>query len=299
MRAPSRILCPIDFDEHSGRAVARAQDLARRHGAELRLLHVLPVRAESILLPRPAAGPQSDAAAHAHLAELAGMIRESGVRCTVALAHGDPAFQILQDARELDADVIVMATHGRKGVPRVVLGSVTEAVLHATPCPLLTIPPRSGGSGASFRRVLCAVDFSPSSTTTFNHALAMVQEAFGELTVLNVIDPAFSSGDPEASRERVGAALASLRQRVPEQAAAWCVLKDAVRLGETASEILRQAAADEADLIVVGAHSRRPAVAAMVGSCADRVIRESGCPVLAVPSPRPSLSIPALQPLHA
>ena len=299
MHAPSRILCPIDFDEHSGRAVARAQDLARRHGAELNLLHVLPVRAESILLPRPVAGPESERAARGHLDELAGMIRETGVRCTVALAHGDPAFQILQHARELGADVIVMATHGRKGVPRVVLGSVTEAVLHATPCPLLTIPPRAGAAGASFRRVLCAVDFSPSSAATFNQALAMVQEDFGELTLVNVVDPAFSSGAPEEARERVGKALASLHARVPEQAAAWCVVKDAVRFGETAAEILHEAADDGADLIVVGAHSRRPAVAAMVGSCADRVIRESVCPVLAVPSPTPSLSIPALQPVYA
>ena len=55
MRALERILCPIDFDEHSGRAVARARGLAARHGAELRLLHVLPLRAEPILMPRPSA----------------------------------------------------------------------------------------------------------------------------------------------------------------------------------------------------------------------------------------------------
>ena len=299
MNAIARILCPIDFDAHSGRAVARAQDLARRHGAELRLLHVLPVRAEAILMPRPAAAEDADAAARAHLAEMAGLIREDGVRCTVALAHGDPAFQILQHARELGADVIVMATHGRMGVPRVVLGSVTEAVLHATPCPLLTIPPRAARSGARFRRVLCAVDFSPSSAATFNHALAMLQEAQGEVTVLNVIDPAYSTGDPEATRDRVSAALSGLHRRVPEEAAHWCVVRDAIRLGDTAAEILHQAADDEADLIVIGAHSRRPAIAAMVGSCADRVVRESACPVLAVPAPEPVVPLPLLQPLYA
>ena len=49
MSVLKRILCPIDFDDHSGRALARAEDLARRHGAELRLLHVLPSRPDSIL----------------------------------------------------------------------------------------------------------------------------------------------------------------------------------------------------------------------------------------------------------
>ena len=299
MSLPTRILCPIDFDEHSGRAVARAQDLARRDGAELRLLHVLPVRAESILMPRPATADQVERAARAHLDQMAALIREGGVRCEVSIVRGDPAFQILQAARDGAADMIVMATHGRKGVPRVVLGSVTEAVLHATPCPLLTVPPRASVAGGSFRRVLCAVDFAPSSAETFSHALAMVQEAFGELTLLNVVDPAYSTGTPEAVRARVEAALDALHRRLPEQAAHWCALTDAVRFGDTATEILRQAAAGEADLVVIGAHARRPAVAAMVGSTADRVVREAPCPVLAVPSPEPSVSIPVLQPVYA
>lgn len=299
MSALKRILCPIDFDEHSGRAVARAQDLALRHGAELRLLHVLPSRPESILMPRAGVADQVDQAARAHLDQLAGMIRESGVRCAVATVHGDPAFQILQAARDDEADLMVMATHGRKGVPRVVLGSVTEAVLHATPCPLLTIPPRAAGAGGSFRRVLCAVDFSPSSPATFSHALAMVQEAYGELTVLNVVDPAFASGPPEAVRARIEDALARLHDRVPPEVAHWCVLHDAVRFGDTAAEILKLAAEGDAHLIVVGAHSRRPAVAAMVGSCADRIVREAPCPVLAVPAPAPVVTAPILYPVYA
>jgi nucleotide-binding universal stress UspA family protein len=296
MSVLKRILCPIDFDEHSDHALARAQELARRHGAELRLLHVLPLRRPSIPMPLAGAAEQVDRATGTNLDELAGTIRERGVRCEVATLHGDPALQILQAARDLEADLVVMATHGRKGVRRVVLGSVTEAVLHATPCPLLTIPPFAAGAGEPFRRVLCAVDLSWSSRATFSHALAMVQEAYGELTLLNVIDPSFSSSPPEAARARAEDALAGLHERVP---AHWCVVRDAVRYGETAAEVLRMAAEDDVQLIVVGAHSRRPAVAAMVGSCADRIIREARCPVLAVPSPAPVVRVPLLQPVYA
>lgn len=280
MRALKRILCPVSFDDHSGRALARARDLALRHGAELRLLHVFPTRSESRLMPRPGVAAQVDRAGGTHLEELAAITRGGGVRCEVETLHGDPAFQILQAARDGKADLVVMATHGREGVPRVVLGSVTEAVLHATPCPLLTIPPRAASAEGSFRRVLCAVDLSPSSPATLSHALDMVQPVYGELTVLNVIDPAFFSGPAEAARARAEDALASLHVRVP---AHRCVVRDAVRLGETAAEVLKLAAEDDADLIVVGAHSRRPAVAAMVGSCADRIVRASPCAVLAVP----------------
>lgn len=293
----TRILCPIDFDEHSGRAVARAQDLATRHGAELRLVHVLP-RAESLLMPQPAVADETERAVGRHLDALAKLIRAAGVRCEVAVLHGDPALHILQAARDGEADLIVMATHGRKGVARVVLGSVTEAVLHATPCPLLTIPPRAPGGGGEFSRVVCAVDFAPSSRATFAHARAMVHDSYGELTVLHVIDPAFASGAPDAARESARA-LACLHGRVPAEEASWCVVRDAVRFGDTATEVLKAAADEDAHLIVIGAHSRRPAVAAMVGSCADRIVRESPCAVLAVPAPPPVVPIPLLHPVYA
>jgi nucleotide-binding universal stress UspA family protein len=77
------------------------------------------------------------------------------------------------------------------------------------------------------------------------------------------------------------------------------VVRAAVRFGETAAEVLKLAAEEDAHLIVVGAHSRLPAVAAMVGSCADRIVRESPCPVLAVPSPAPALTAPVLHPIYA
>ena len=114
--------------------------------------------------------------------------------------------------------------------------------------------------------------------------------------MVNVIDRAFSSGPPEAVRAEAEDALAGLHERVP---AHWCVVHDTVRFGETAEEVLKLAAEGDAHLIVVGAHSRRPAMAAMVGSCADSIIREAPCPVLAVPSPAPALTVPVLHPIYA
>ena len=298
MSEPKRILCPIDFDDQSGRALARAQDLAVRHGAELRLLHVFPSRAESILMPQAAAGAEATRTGATYLDSLAEAIRERGLPCEVETVRGDPAFHILQAAREVGADLIVMATHGRKGVSRVVLGSVTEGVLHATPCPLLTIPPRAAGAGGSFRRVVCAVDFSPTSPATLSHALDMVEEASGELTVVNVVDPAFSSLPPDDARAAAEEGLDQLHRHVPDEVAHWCALRNEIRFGDTAAEVLKVAAQDRADLIVVGAHARRPLVGAMVGSSADRIIRESACPVLAVPAPPPVAAEPLYNPAY-
>ena len=295
----ARILCPIDFDERSGRAVAWAEDLALRHGAALTLLHVLPARTESVLMPQAGEAAHQDRSSGAHIDALAAMIRERGVRCEVAIVRGDPAFQILQAARDGAADLVVMATHGRKGVSRVVLGSVTEAVLNATPCPLLTIPPAASGGGGAFLRVLCAVDFSVSSAATFSHALAMVEPANGEVTILNVVAPAAATAPRDAARADAEDALARLHARATGGIAPWCQLRDEVRFGEPAAEVLKAAAEDDAQLIVVGAHCRRPAVAALASSNAERIVREARCPVLAVPAPAATLPAPVLHPIYA
>ena len=297
MSSLERILCPVDFDEQSGRAVARAQAIAARHRAEVTLLHVLPLRPEALLLPRPTAATQADRAARAHLEELARLIREAGIACAISVVHGDPAFQILHAARDGAFGLIVMATHGRKGVSRVALGSVTEAVLHATPSPLLTIPPRAARDGGPFQRVVCAVDGSPSSRATLAQALAMVDLGYGELTLVNVVDVAFTTVSPEDARDAAGKALAALHHG--EQIAQWCTVRDAVRFGDVPAEVLKLAADEDAQLIVVGARSRRGTAAAMIGSCADRIVRGSACPVLAVPSPATPLALPALAPVYA
>jgi nucleotide-binding universal stress UspA family protein len=296
MSSLQRILCPVDFDERSGRAVARAQDIAARHGAEVTLLHVLPLRPEAVLMPLPTAARNVDNAARAHLEELARLIRGAGVACEVSIAHGDPAFQILQAARDGAFDLVVMATHGRKGVSRVALGSVTEAVLHATPSPLLTIPPRAARDGGPFQRVVCAVDGSPSSPATLARALAMVDLGYGELTLVNVVD-AFTTDAPDTARDAARKTLAALHEG--SHLAPLCTVRDAVRFGDVATEVLKLAADEDAQLIVVGARSRRGAVGAMVGSCADRIVRGSSCPVLAVPSPEIPLAMPILTPVYA
>jgi nucleotide-binding universal stress UspA family protein len=147
--------------------------------------------------------------------------------------------------------------------------------------------------------VVCAVDCSPTSPATLAQAVAMADEAHGELTVVNVVDIAFSTVPPEVVRASAEKALADLHHDPGGQIAHWCQIQDVVRFGDAATEVLKVAVGLDAQLIVVGARSRRPAVAAMVGSAADRIVRDSPCPVLAVPSAPVPLAVPALQPVYA
>lgn len=135
-----RICCPIDFSDASRAALDLAARLARRDGAGLTLLHVTGSHwpgEQGQILPRPRSGEKDDAARLAEwTAEAERLV--GGVVSSVLLSA--PATQaILGFARTDATDLLVMSSHGRAGIPRLVLGSVAEEVLRAAPCPVLVV----------------------------------------------------------------------------------------------------------------------------------------------------------------
>ena len=158
MRKISTILCPIDFDVNSLATLDWARELARESNASLHMLHVV-TQNYPLLMSAPFLISRARECAYIQLQEIA---RESlcDVDHHLVLKTGSPAELIIKTAQELKADVVVMATHGRTGVSRLFLGSVTEKVVRASPCPVLTIrgvsvyqPDRKGaanGTNVSF-----------------------------------------------------------------------------------------------------------------------------------------------------
>lgn len=139
MGAIRTILLPTDFSRHSEYAWGMARSLARDHGARLVVLHV---RFPDLLLggsyPLPPQDPQGQR--QLLLEELQ---RHCPAEISIAVEHlvkdGDPASEILQCARALNADLIVLGTHGRSGMGRLLLGSVAEKVVRRASCPVLTV----------------------------------------------------------------------------------------------------------------------------------------------------------------
>jgi nucleotide-binding universal stress UspA family protein len=138
MLAIRRILHPTDFSDLSRPAFDVACALARDYGAELVVGHVVP-------LPPPAVvegvmiEPEDDGL-DAHTARLAEFAPDDPrVRMVRRLRRGDEAAEILKLAEEFGADMIVMGTHGRGGLARLVMGSVAERVMRKAPCPVLTV----------------------------------------------------------------------------------------------------------------------------------------------------------------
>jgi nucleotide-binding universal stress UspA family protein len=141
------ILHPTDFSEHSMIALRLACSLARDHGARLVLLRVVPLPLTVFGAPR---GPGEPAWGHSsllHRLEELGA-DEPGVPREARVVEGDPATEIVRLAEELPCDLIVMGTHGRHGLDRLLMGSVAEYVMRRAPCPVLTVKAPAVPTGA-------------------------------------------------------------------------------------------------------------------------------------------------------
>ena len=147
-----KILHPTDFSECAAQAEAMAVDLARKLDGELVLFQVLvetPLYAEG-LLNMPAVQQVYDAQrkwSEEALEARAGDLRQRGIKASWWLQAGVPFEAIVKVAEEERADLIVIGTHGRSGLNRVLLGSVAERVIRLAPCPVLTVRQTKPGGG--------------------------------------------------------------------------------------------------------------------------------------------------------
>jgi nucleotide-binding universal stress UspA family protein len=140
-----RILVATDFSKTSAKALTGAIDLAQTHRAKLAIMHayvpLVPLVPEQYI----EAGTwdridtETQRWAERQLAKLAERARKSGVRASSVLVSGDPSRQIVRTARSLRADLIVVGTHGRRGLTKFFLGSVAERVIATAACPVMTI----------------------------------------------------------------------------------------------------------------------------------------------------------------
>ena len=299
-----RILCPIDFSDHSRRALDHAVAIARWYGSTVTALHVFPL-APVMAYPPGAPGYEPFVLTSVDRSRLLEDMKSfiaaesaPGVSLDAVIRQGSAATEILDHAGALPADLLVIGTHGRSGFERLLLGSVTERVLRKATCPVLTVPRGQADAVPAapvlFRQILCPVDFSASSMQALNHAMSLAQEADAHLTVLHVMTyeqeygpeaPGMAGGADELTLARFRQqyednARQRLKEAVPDTVASYCSVDTVVTGGKPGREILRVAADRQSDLIVIGVQGRGVADLMFFGSTTQQVVRQATCPVL-------------------
>jgi nucleotide-binding universal stress UspA family protein len=276
------ILLATDFSPGSETAVKYAQAIARRHGSRVHTIHVNSPDSYNLLDPDAFAitfnGPEANSKNIADV--LHGLL--TGLPSQTPLRQG-AVWEVIGDvARRNEIDLLVLASHGRHGIPRLVLGSVAEEVFRNVSCPVLTVGPDvkpCNSREMKIKKVLLATHFDAGSTAPL-HAALLCNEFGAELTVLHVADENKAASNGKTSKELAQ----QLTSVVPPEASLWqkpaCVLK----YGLPSANILEVAQQMRADLIVLGARHPEPARinSHLPWATAARVIAEAECPVLTV-----------------
>jgi nucleotide-binding universal stress UspA family protein len=288
-----RILCPVDFSEQSRRALDHAAAIARAWGSSLAVLHVYQAPSPFDVVPGEgdAAENEREAAALRALRTFVSPVA-GHVSVTCHAVHGTNARRpIVRETEALDADLVVIGSHGRSGLDRFLLGSTCDAVVRAAPCPVLVVPPGAGPPrDGRFRRLLCGIDFSPPSLRAFRYAMQFASEE-AEVTLLHAIErPAelrdrqiAAAFDVDAVR---AAAEAAARHRLdalsPGRDRPAIPIRTHVAEGPAHRRIVDMAVQQQADLIVLGTHGRNVLDRWIFGSNTRAVLHDASCPVLTV-----------------
>lgn len=302
MIAIDRILCPVDFSDFSRHALEYAVAMAKYYDARVTALHVyanMPVvntvpavgfDSAPIVLP-----PVDPAAVKAITEEFAAGVDAEG-RLDVSVQEApDTVAEILAQADVLDANLIVIGSHGRSGLERLFLGSIAGKVLRKSRRPVMVVPAHTAAVPPKipFTQVLCPIDFSESSTRALEYALHLAQETDGRLTLLHAVEipPELHdiplAMDLNVANVRVAAnaeALRRLQAKVPSAAHTYCTIETRVVEGKAHREILKAACQVQADLIVMGVQGRGAVDVTLFGSNTLAVIHGASCPVMTIRS---------------
>jgi len=286
----TKILLPTDFSESAERALHQAVALAQMTKAELHIFHAVLLHAEDpqhLQTVLKGYTEHIDEQARETLERTSGEIGKRGLNVSISTARSVSPFEAIMEAvGRIRPELIVMGTHGRTGVGRLLLGSVTEKVLRHAPTHVLTVQKDSPVVGDSLepKRILVAIDFTDFSRRALEVATSLLSEK-DSLTLVHVvaspIHPSFYAGgitdlfevDPE------------LPSRIKNSLEEWLGDRPGeiiVTEGSAADEILAAAKKTQAELIVIGRRGLSAAEHILMGSVSERIVRTSKVPVLTV-----------------
>ncbi len=294
----ARVIVPIDHSDESETAVPLAAHLAKRRGIPLVLLHVIEMSPEFTAFVHGESQIDAllelEAASQKQLNEIASGIE--GVEVSTVVLRGRPATRIVEYVDDLPDSVIVMTSHGRTGFRRMMLGSTTARVVHASGAPVIMIRAADDDSGveipASIQKVLVPLDGSDFAEHALHAVYDLVRrdDVMVRLVRIPEIVAYPSTMYGVGSYEAVDAYMSAMQTESEEYLIQMAEhLKDRqgevsweVRDGSASAAILEAARDFDADLIAMASHGRSGFRRFLLGSVAEQVLHESHIPVMLV-----------------
>jgi nucleotide-binding universal stress UspA family protein len=300
--AVKNVLFATDFSATSEAALPYATAICRRFGSTLHLAHVL--SDASLLMMTGGVDYVSMSTIYEDAHTEAGVkldqisTRLEGIKHRSYVRHGQVWKSLAGIVDENQIDLIVVGTHGRSGLGKLLLGSVAEDILRHAPCPVLTVGPRVSGRAKlpafpahgrdlapvelEIQQIVFATDFAQYSVYVAQEAVALAEEFRSRLTLLHVIEDYTGLGSrPDLMEDSV----CRLKALIPNDAALQYAPETALEFGSAAERILKVASNREADMIVLGARpSEEGRTTHLPWSTAHHVIAQAHCPVLTLRS---------------
>ena len=297
LRLP-RILFATDGSDCAERARRYATHLADRFEAALHVVHVEERPAD---LADVVDVQEADILADLHSIERGtSVVAEPRVQ-ERRVVHPSAAEGLLAYATEHDIRLLVLGTHGRRGLRRLLLGSVAEEVVRRADAPVLTVGPGADVHAMSGGTLLVPVDFSSAQDTLLAHACEWALAYDMDVVLAHAVevegvpDVYGLRSDPPAPDALADRARTALREPADALRDRGLDVRVEVRAGPAAAEVLDAADALGADLLAIATHGRSGLDRVLMGSVAERVLRQAPCPVLTVkPFGRSLVDGPAL-----
>ena len=280
-----RIVYATDFLESSRLALDYAVAFAHRYDAGLVLVHAFELSQAGQEAEMRSRRPcLSREAARDRLESFASSVRRLGIPVEADLRDGDVCGSVLKSAAEYGADLLVLGTHGaHRGLDHLVLGSNTEKILLAAPCPTLTTGRNAlGGIDTELKlsEILFISDFTTEATAAVRYALALAEEFHVPMEICQMM-PEHAAADPELRRQLAEQYCAAMKSLMPERGD-WCDPAFHLERRRSAEEILDRARADPASLIVLGVRAQSHLGRHLHTSFAYELVSKATCPILTI-----------------
>ena len=275
------ILFLTDFSEASESALAYALGLARHFGAELFPAHA----SDPVVLAETIAENVVEEVVQTSEKRLNAMVKESDIGVHPLFFRGGIDVALPNWIRECGIDLVVLGTHGRRGLDRFILWSTAEYIFRNSPCPVLTVGPHVAFRpyhGFTAESILFPTDLGSHANFAASYALSFGHEAHGTVTFMHVLTLEQTFQRDRA--ELIDSTYKKLQTLIPSDSRDWCKAEMIVEIGDPAMEVMAYAEKERPDLIVLGLPSNKRFSTHFRAGVTYRIISGAPCPVLTIRS---------------